>query len=144
MGAVQAAQAVARYHHGGMKPTRRHGACIFASALVGAACAFASLSALAHAILIASVRAPNGTLAAGHVTLLFRYNSRIDAQRSRLTLIRPDHTETALEIARGGRGDELDSSVDLTPGLYAVRWQALALDGRLTRGEVPFRIVAAP
>lgn len=113
----------------------------FGISLVAGAWAFASLTASAHAILVASMPRPNGTLPAGHVTLVLKYNSRIDQHRSRLILVRPDRSETVLVIASDSRSNELDSSADLTPGAYVVRWQALALDGHLTRGEVPFSVV---
>jgi methionine-rich copper-binding protein CopC len=29
---------------------------------------------------------------------------------------------------------------DLSPGAYSVRWQVLAVDGHITRGEVPFTV----
>lgn len=113
----------------------------FGTLLAAGACALASPSGSAHAILVASLPQPNGTLPAGHVTLMLRYNSRIDPLRSRLVLVKPDRSEVRLAIARGSRGDELDSSADLAPGAYLVRWQALALDGHLSRGELPFRVV---
>jgi len=28
----------------------------------------------------------------------------------------------------------------LAPGKYTLRWQALAVDGHITRGEVPFTV----
>lgn len=105
---------------------------------------FTSMSASAHAILIDSTPKPNGTLPAGHDTLVFKYNSKIDQGRSRLTLIKPDHSETVLPIATSDQANVLSSSADLVPGTYTVRWQALALDGHLTRGDVPFTVVAKP
>ena len=122
-----------------MSMRRRFGTLLFA-----ATCAFASASASAHAILIDSTPKPNGTLPAGHVTLVFKYNSKVDGKRSRLTLVKPDHSETVLPIAASSQLNELDSSVDLTAGAYVIRWQALALDGHITRGDVPFTVVAKP
>lgn len=119
---------------------RRH----FGTFLVAAACAFTSLSASAHAILVDSTPKPNGTLTAGHVELVFKYNSKIDQHRSRLTLVKSDQSETVLTIATDSKSNELDASADLAPGTYTVRWQALALDGHITRGDVPFTVVAKP
>lgn len=112
--------------------------------LVAAACTFASLSASAHAILVDSTPKPNGTLTAGHVALVFKYNSKIDQHRSRLTLVKSDQSETVLAIAADSKSNELDTSADLAPGTYTLRWQALALDGHITRGDVPFTVVAKP
>ena len=120
---------------------RRH----FGTFLVAAACAVASVSASAHAILVDSTPKPNGTLTAGHIDLVFKYNSKIDQHRSRLTLVKADNSETVLTItADKSKPNELDTSADLTPGTYTIRWQALALDGHITRGDVPFTVTAKP
>lgn len=115
-----------------------------ASLLVAALCTFASVAASAHAILVDSSPKPNGTLIAGHVQMVFKYNSKIDQHRSRLTLVGPDKKETVLTIATDSKSNELDTSADLAPGAYTLRWQALALDGHITRGDVPFTVVAKP
>jgi methionine-rich copper-binding protein CopC len=96
--------------------------------------------ALAHAILIDSTPAPLGHLPAGHLDLVFRYNSRIDAGRSKLTLKRPDHTSIRLPIEPAPAQNLLKSSLDLAPGDYVASWQVLATDGHITRGTVPFTV----
>jgi len=115
----------------------------FGTVLIAIACTFASMAASAHAILIDSTPKPNGTIAAGHVQMMFKYNSKIDQHRSRLTLIGPDKREIVLTIATGGKSNELDTSADLAPGAYTLRWQALALDGHITRGDLPFTVVVS-
>ncbi|MFK2893487.1 copper resistance protein CopC [Dyella flagellata] len=100
------------------------------------------MAASAHAILVDSSPKLNGTVTAGHVAMMFKYNSKIDQHRSRLVLIGPDKSETVLSIATGSKSNEIDTSVDLTPGAYTLRWQALALDGHITRGDLPFTVVA--
>ena len=112
------------------------------SGLVLLGVAAAPGAALAHAILIGSTPATGGTIAAGHQALDFRYNSKIDHRRSRLTLSAPDGTHTVLPIAAGSATNALDAEADLKPGAYTLRWQALALDGHITRGDVPFTVVA--
>ncbi len=99
-------------------------------------------AALAHAILIGSTPATGGTIAAGRQALDFRYNSKIDHRRSRLTLTAPDGTQTVLPISAASAINALDAEVELKPGVYTLRWQALALDGHITRGDVPFTAVA--
>jgi methionine-rich copper-binding protein CopC len=85
--------------------------------------------------------APAGsTVKAGELTLLLRYNSRIDRARSRLTLIRPDNSRDTLVIQPNGPPGILTVHVALTPGDYVVRWQVLAVDGHITRGDVPFTV----
>ncbi len=109
--------------------------------LVGAALLF-PLPAFAHAILVSSTPAAGGSIASGHQKLDFQYNSKIDHRRSRLTLTGPDHAPVVLPILAGSATNALDAEADLKPGAYTLRWQALALDGHITRGDVPFTVTA--
>ncbi len=95
-------------------------------------------AARAHAILVASTPAADATTAAGTVAMEFRFNSRIDHARSRLTLTGPDESQSVLPIAPDTPPDVLRATATLQPGAYAVRWQVLAVDGHITRGDVPF------
>jgi copper resistance protein C len=96
--------------------------------------------AVAHAILIDSTPAVDGTLKPGHQTLHFHYNSKVDHHRSRLTLTGPDGKQTVLKVDPASKPDAIDAAADLVPGQYTLRWQALALDGHITRGDVPFTV----
>jgi methionine-rich copper-binding protein CopC len=101
----------------------------------------APAAATAHAILERSQPTAGGSVPAGKVTLTFSYNSRIDRARSRLTLTRPDNTQTVLQINPTGPPNVINSDTELTaPGSYVVRWQVLAIDGHITRGDVPFTV----
>ena len=101
----------------------------------------APAGAMAHAILEQSQPAASGSVPAGKVALSFSYNSRIDRARSRLTLTRPDHTQMVLRINPTGPPNVINSDTELTaPGSYVVRWQVLAIDGHITRGDVPFTV----
>jgi len=91
--------------------------------------------AAAHAILMDSDPAARSVLPPGPVTLRLRFNSRIDHQRSRVAL-RVADAEQVLPIDRGSPADTLFASATLTPGIYVIRWQVLALDGHITRGDV--------
>lgn len=116
-----------------------------AAIVLGLAGVLAATTASAHAILLDSTPKANGSLPTGHAKLMLKYNSKIDQARSRLVLVGPDHKETTLPIAEdGSRPNELDSSADLQPGAYTIHWQALALDGHITRGDLPFTVTAAP
>jgi methionine-rich copper-binding protein CopC len=100
---------------------------------------FAPASVSAHAILTHSEPVAGSSVPLGKVVLSFRFNSRIDCARSRLTLTRPDHSQVLLKINSDCAPDLLQTSADLTaPGTYIVRWQVLAVDGHITRGDVPF------
>jgi methionine-rich copper-binding protein CopC len=96
--------------------------------------------AAAHAILVDSTPAPLGHVPAGHIDLTFRYNSRIDAGRSKLTLKRPDDSTQRLPVMPADKPDLLRAALDLQPGAYVVSWQVLATDGHITRGSVPFTV----
>ncbi len=109
------------------------------------ACLLALLGAspaAAHAILVDSTPVPLGHVPPGHLALLLRYNSRIDAGRSKLTLRHADD-ETRLTQQAAATPDVLRAELDLQPGEYVVAWQVLATDGHITRGRVPFTVDAA-
>jgi copper resistance protein C len=124
--------------HHRLTPTRRP------AVLATLGLAFGALlvprAAAAHAILIASQPAQGGTVAPGNVAIHLQYNSRIDRARSRLTLTRPDQTQATLPIATQGAPDEMNTAATLAQGAYVLRWQVLAIDGHITRGDVPFTV----
>ena len=114
-------------------------ACRIVIAMLG--CMLAPAGATAHAILMQSNPPAGAGVPAGRLDMSFRYNSRIDRSRSRLTLTRPDHSQSVLRIAPEGPPDLLQTSTTLTtPGAYVVRWQVLAVDGHITRGDVLFTV----
>jgi hypothetical protein len=105
------------------------------------ACTLLAPAAFAHAILVDSQPASGAIVPAGTVNMTFRYNSRIDRDRSRLTLTRPDQSQVVLPIVPAGAPNIIESDANLsTPGAYVVRWQVLAVDGHITRGDVPFTV----
>jgi methionine-rich copper-binding protein CopC len=108
--------------------------------LVAGVAALSPAAARAHAILVESQPAPGGTMRQGHVDFRLRFNSRIDASRSRLTLTKPDNSHSVLSISAGQREDLLVTNADLSPGAYSLRWQVLAVDGHITRGDVAFTV----
>lgn len=101
---------------------------------------------LAHAVVVSSDPAAGARLARlpEHVTI--RFNSRIDHARSRLLLVAPDGAQTALELATEGEPTRLHATlpagVAAAPGAWRLRWQVLAIDGHITRGDVPFSLTA--
>ncbi len=99
-------------------------------------------TAQAHAILVASTPPIGGSLPAGDAKITLRFNSLIDRARSRLTLTNPDKSQTILPILDEGTEDLLLTHADLPPGAYNIRWQVLAVDGHITRGDVPFTVEA--
>jgi copper resistance protein C len=95
-----------------------------------------------HAILVDSTPAPNAHVRAGPLAIKFRYNSRIDTGRSKLTLTGPDGAEMRLPIQDTDTPALLLASATVGPGAYTLRWQVLAVDGHITRGTVPFSVDA--
>ena len=95
--------------------------------------------ASAHAILVDSTPAPNAHIKPGTLTVTMRYNSRIDAARSKLTLAVVGQTPQRLHATASG-ADELQATTTVARDEYILRWQVLALDGHITRGDVPFTV----
>ena len=101
-------------------------------------------SASGHAVLLESSPALKGTVAGPDVPIKLRFNVRIDATRSRLTLVRPDGSTQPLEISKQSPADSLlANATGLPPGAYVLRWQVLASDGHITRGEISFSVTRA-
>jgi len=111
--------------------------CLFGAA----AMIFMALPAIAHAILLESSPSINTTVAGPSIPIKLRFNVRIDATRSRLTLVTPDASTQLLAISKDAPADILASQAQgLIPGEYRIRWQVLASDGHITRGEIPFKV----
>jgi len=122
-----------------MRPGRgvRLAVCLFAAG----AMFLIARAALAHAILLDSSPAINSTVVGPGIPIKLRFNVRIDATRSRLTLVKPDASTQLLAITKDAPADTLSSQAQgLIPGEYRIRWQVLASDGHITRGEIPFQV----
>lgn len=102
---------------------------------------FAPRMAFAHAILVDSQPAVNGSVSGPDVTVLLKYSSRIDLEHSVLTLLDPDGKVEKVAIASEPTPGVLTAKlVGLVKGAYVLRWQVLATDGHITRGKVPFQV----
>jgi copper resistance protein C len=122
-----------------MQPGRRYFCALILLAVVMAS--FAVAPADAHAILLESTPSLKSVVSGPEVPVKLRFNVRIDAVRSRLTLIRPDGSSQALELSKQTPADTLAASASgLAAGEYRLRWQVLASDGHITRGEIPFTV----
>ena len=96
--------------------------------------------ASAHAILIDGTPGIEATVPSGSLEVRLRFNSRIDAERSRLTLVAPDATPSVLEQTPPEAPNLLEAKTSVAAGSWRLRWQVLAVDGHITRGEVPFTV----
>ncbi len=103
-----------------------------------------SLVLAAHALVVASEPAAGAALAAVPPRVWVRFNSRIDHARSRLVLHGPEKAEAALAPEPATADPVLLAAaadgVPWAPGAWRLRWQVLALDGHITRGDVPFTL----
>jgi copper resistance protein C len=122
-----------------MRPDRRY---FYPGILLAAATAFLFVApAAAHAVLLESRPALKSSVSGPNIPIKLRFNVRIDALRSRLTLIHPDGSSQSLQISKGTPADTLlTEATGLAAGTYRLRWQVLASDGHITRGEIPFTV----
>ena len=97
--------------------------------------------AAAHAILLDSEPAARATVPPGPTGISLRVNSRLDHARSRLAL-RSGREERVLTLDPASPADAMMASSVLVPGDCVLRWQVLAVDGHITRGEVPLTVQA--
>lgn len=105
----------------------------------------APLPAGAHAIVLDSSPKHDAVLSEAPARLLLRFNSRIEAALSRVTLESAGGRPVALPVA-GNAVDAVDRLVvplqPLAPGVYVVRYRVLAADGHVTEGALRFTIKA--
>jgi hypothetical protein len=95
--------------------------------------------AMAHAVLLASTPAAHATVKGPEIAVHLKFNSRIDGEHSRLYLVDPSGKVQTLTLVPQQTPDTLAvEGVKLSAGGYTIRWQALASDGHITRGEIPF------
>lgn len=95
----------------------------------------------AHAILMDSTPKANATVKGPELAISLRYNVRIDGSRSRVQLINPDGSATALTLDKQPTPDVLQcKATGLKPGAYKLKWNVLASDGHMSKGEVPFTV----
>jgi copper resistance protein C len=110
--------------------------CLIAGLALPAPCAFA------HAIIVEAVPSNDAVVHGTTVDVKLRYNNRIDHARSRLLLLDANGNERPITIATDSPTDQLIATItDVVPGQYRLRWQVLALDGHITRGDIPFTVV---
>lgn len=93
------------------------------------------------AILRDSPPKANGCPLIDYASFALEHDSKIDQKRSQPVPVAPDHSETPLRIAAGNeKPNELNRETWLKPGANVIRWQTLALDGHITRGNGPFTV----
>ena len=97
--------------------------------------------ALAHAVLVDSTPKVNETVHGSSLHIDLKFNSRVDGARSTVQLASPDGSVRTLELSTQTSPNEIVTHADgLSKGSYTLRWQALASDGHITRGQIPFQV----
>ncbi len=116
-------------------------AAVLLAGCLAAGAALAPGAAGAHAIIL-SAEPANGAVVHGQsIEVLLRFNSRLDRERSRLALVRADGSSASLALKDTAGPDTLAATIaGLSPGAYRLRWQVLAVDGHITRGDIPFTV----
>ena len=97
--------------------------------------------ALAHAMLVDSTPKANETVHGSSLRVDLKFNSRVDGARSTVQLATSDGSVKSLDLSTQTSPDEIVTHAEgLTKGSYTLRWQALASDGHITRGQIPFTV----
>lgn len=95
--------------------------------------------ALAHAVIVSANPTANQHVTPGKVAVRIEFNARIDKERSRLQVTLPAGGKSDVPIDQAGEPNVVaGTTADLAPGAYVLRWQVLAIDGHITRGDIPF------
>jgi copper resistance protein C len=99
--------------------------------------------AAAHALVVASTPSANAAVAGPELDLRIQFSDRIDKKRSKLGVVSTAGQAYALQPVDEDSADTLAGHVSgLTAGAYRLQWQVLAVDGHITRGEIPFTVTA--
>ncbi len=102
--------------------------------------ALAAPAAWCHAVLLQMQPKAGAVVPGPKIPVLLRFNSRIDAKRSRLAVVQ-DGKEEQLAAFPQSAPDAIASEIkDAKPGPCRIRWQVLASDGHITRGEIVFEV----
>jgi copper resistance protein C len=97
--------------------------------------------AWAHAVLVLSSPVANALVSGPDVPVSLKFNSRVDGSRSTLLLSTADGASKPLTLDKQTAPDTLTTkAAGLGAGKYAIRWQVLATDGHITRGQIPFSV----
>jgi methionine-rich copper-binding protein CopC len=93
-----------------------------------------------HAILKQSVPAPHSVIPGPNVHIRLQFNTRVDAAHSRIYLAEGSTSRPLGITAQPEPGTLLSGAQNVPAGEHRILWQVLAVDGHITRGEVPFTV----
>ncbi len=113
----------------------------FAPAAVLTATLLTSQMALAHAVLVDSNPKSGDTIHGSSLQIDLKFNSRVDGSGSTVQLATADGSVRTLELGTQTSPNEIVSHAEgLARGSYTLRWQALASDGHISRGQIAFKV----
>ena len=97
---------------------------------IGVVFLFFALLAHGHAILVTATPAIGQVVRGPDIEVNLRFNPRVDAKRSRITLVPPGGDPRTLNLSEQSSPDSLNSQIPgLESGPYTLQWQVLAVDG---------------
>jgi copper resistance protein C len=103
--------------------------------------AFGALQAAAHSSLLEATPHDGAVVPAGDVAIELRFDSRLDPRFSRLTVIGPDGSQSALTLHVGDRPGVLKATgTRLSEGRYLLHWRVLSVDGHAEQGQIKFGV----
>lgn len=119
------------------------------SAIVGAVLVHIGLVASAarpHAVIAKATLAEKPIVANDAATpVTIHFNSRIEPGFTRVRLVDETKRERSLDVTSGRKGDTVMVHLPaLPPGMYALRYKVLSVDGHVTEGTLRFHVQPAP
>lgn len=95
---------------------------------------------LAHAVMVKSDPPAGASIAGPVIPVALQFNSRVDARRSKIAMVTGDKEEQ-LVIGQQPSPDTVTTEIrNRKPGPCKLKWQVLASDGHITRGEFSFQV----
>lgn len=100
-----------------------------------------TLGATAHSSLLEAVPHDGAVVAAGDVSVLLRFDSRLDPRFSQVTVFKPDGSRSVLTLQVGDKPGVLKATgTRLGKGRYLLHWRVLSVDGHADQGQVSFEV----
>jgi methionine-rich copper-binding protein CopC len=104
-------------------------------------CALLAASpAWAHAVLLESTPQARALVEGPVFPVSLRFNSRVDAKRSRLTLVDQSGIEQPIPLTQSAPDTITSQATGTKRGRNRLRWQVLSSDGHITRGELVLQV----
>jgi methionine-rich copper-binding protein CopC len=97
----------------------------------------------AHAIVVESTPTINAEVSGPDIHFDLRFNSRVDHARSSLVISDAAEHKIHVPVADDAPPDHLLATAkNVAPGKCVLEWRVLSADGHLTRGLLPFTVIA--